>query len=103
MGKRAKKTGERLSNYLFIEEESLKSNWHTMRYMLPMFHYWMNVHSFACCLKSCYEDETLNVSKGNFEKPKNLSIEVDCDKYQQDNPDGDNDTPTEDVPDELDL
>ncbi|WP_299883813.1 transglycosylase domain-containing protein [uncultured Lacinutrix sp.] len=54
-------------------------------------------------MKSCYEDKTLNVSKGNFEKPKNLSIEVDCEKYQQDNPDGDNDTPTEEIPDELDL
>ncbi|OIQ23563.1 transglycosylase domain-containing protein [Lacinutrix sp. MedPE-SW] len=54
-------------------------------------------------MKSCYQDETLNVSKGNFEKPKDLSIEVDCDKYQQDNPDGDNDTPTEEIPDELDL
>ncbi|WP_452225531.1 penicillin-binding protein 1A [Lacinutrix chionoecetis] len=54
-------------------------------------------------MKSCYEDETLDVSKGNFEKPTNLSIEVDCAKYQEDNPDGDNDTPTEELPDGLEL
>jgi penicillin-binding protein 1A len=29
-------------------------------------------------MKACYEDETLNVSTGNFEKPSNLSINVDC-------------------------
>ena len=29
-------------------------------------------------MKSCYEDETLKVSKEDFEKPSNLSIEVDC-------------------------
>ncbi|RLJ63214.1 penicillin-binding protein 1A [Lacinutrix venerupis] len=54
-------------------------------------------------MKSCYEDEDLKISTGNFEKPKDLSIEVDCDKYQADNPDGDNDTPTDDIPDGLEL
>ncbi|WP_055436295.1 penicillin-binding protein 1A [Lacinutrix algicola] len=54
-------------------------------------------------MKSCYEDETLEVSTKAFEKPKDLSIEVDCDKYQEDNPDGDNDTPTEAIPDGLEL
>ncbi len=29
-------------------------------------------------MKSCYADETLNVSMEPFEKPKNLSINVDC-------------------------
>ena len=29
-------------------------------------------------MKACYADKTLNVSKGNFEKPSNLSINVDC-------------------------
>lgn len=33
-------------------------------------------------MKSCYADDTLDVSKENFERPVNLSIEVDCDKYQ---------------------
>jgi len=54
-------------------------------------------------MKSCYEDETLKVSKANFKEPKDLSIEVDCEKYQQDNPDGDSDTPTEEIPDGLEL
>lgn len=29
-------------------------------------------------MKACYADETLNVSTDNFEKPSNLSINVDC-------------------------
>jgi penicillin-binding protein 1A len=29
-------------------------------------------------MKACYADESLNVSTGNFEKPSNLSINVDC-------------------------
>jgi len=29
-------------------------------------------------MKKCYADTTLNVSKANFERPKNLSIKVDC-------------------------
>lgn len=31
-------------------------------------------------MKSCYADETLNISKEAFEEPKELSIEVDCSK-----------------------
>lgn len=31
-------------------------------------------------MKACYADETLNISTSNFEKPKNLSIAIDCDK-----------------------
>ena len=31
-------------------------------------------------MKSCYADETLNISKEEFEKPVNLSINVDCSK-----------------------
>ena len=34
---------------------------------------------FGLFMKACYADETLEVSKGNFEKPANLSINVDCD------------------------
>jgi penicillin-binding protein 1A len=30
-------------------------------------------------MKACYADETLNVSKEEFEKPEELSINVDCD------------------------
>ena len=29
-------------------------------------------------MKACYADETLNVSKGEFEKPLNLKIDIDC-------------------------
>lgn len=36
---------------------------------LPVWGYFM---------KKCYEDETLNVSKENFDRPANLGIKVDC-------------------------
>ncbi len=29
-------------------------------------------------MKACYADETLNVSKSEFEKPSNLNIDIDC-------------------------
>ncbi|OEK06155.1 penicillin-binding protein [Flavivirga aquatica] len=48
-------------------------------------------------MKSCYADESLNVSKASFEKPKNLSINVDCSKETNDN---DEEGP-EEVPDDL--
>ncbi|WP_397364274.1 penicillin-binding protein 1A [Olleya sp. R77988] len=56
-------------------------------------------------MKSCYEDETLEVSKSDFKKPSNLTIEVDCENYV---PEGGSDsqsidTPEEDVPDELEI
>ncbi|QRM88778.1 penicillin-binding protein [Lacinutrix sp. WUR7] len=53
-------------------------------------------------MKSCYEDAELKISKDDFEKPANLSIEVDCDKYKKEQ-DSNSDTPNEDVPDELDF
>lgn len=34
-------------------------------------------------MKSCYADETLSVSKAEFDRPEDLSIEVDCDKYNE--------------------
>jgi penicillin-binding protein 1A len=36
---------------------------------------------WALYMKACYEDKNLDVSKGEFEKPKELSIEVDCEEY----------------------
>lgn len=39
---------------------------------------------WAIYMRSCYEDETLNVSTDNFEKPNRLSIEVDCLKFKED-------------------
>lgn len=37
---------------------------------------------WALYMKSCYDDAELNVSTEDFEKPDNLSIEFDCEKYQ---------------------
>ncbi|WP_310991595.1 penicillin-binding protein 1A [Aequorivita marina] len=48
-------------------------------------------------MKSCYADETLNVSTGNFERPENLSIETDCEKWREKNKD------VEEIPDEFDF
>ena len=33
---------------------------------------------WAMYMKKCYEDETLNISKKDFDRPSNLSIKVDC-------------------------
>lgn len=38
-------------------------------------------------MKSCYADEDLNISTGNFTRPDNLSIETDCSKWREGNPD----------------
>lgn len=56
---------------------------------------------WAIYMKSCYEDETLNVSKEDFVPPSELSIEVDCQNYA---PEGDPDSglPDGQVPDEFD-
>jgi len=35
-------------------------------------------------MKSCYEDKTLDVSKEEFEKPENLSINIDCSVTDED-------------------
>ena len=40
---------------------------------------------WALYMRNCYEDESLNVSKEDFEEPLELSIEVDCEKYLKDN------------------
>ena len=53
-------------------------------------------------MKSCYEDSELNISKAAFERPKNLSIEVNCENYKgKDN--SDTNSPGGNVPDELEL
>ncbi len=36
-------------------------------------------------MKDVYSNEDLNISDGSFTKPKNLSIEVDCEKYKSQN------------------
>ncbi|MCB0426850.1 MAG: transglycosylase domain-containing protein [Mangrovimonas sp.] len=56
---------------------------------------------WALYMRSCYEDETLSISKDDFVPPSELSIEVDCQNYiPEDNPD--NSLPDGDVPEELD-
>ena len=48
-------------------------------------------------MKDLYADKELKISKDNFERPDNLSIELDCENYGK-NPDLDNT-----IPDELDF
>ena len=50
-------------------------------------------------MKSCYADETLNISKEEFEAPTELSINVDCSEVIETNTD---DT-TNETPDDLDF
>ena len=38
----------------------------------------MSLPSWALFMKKCYADKTLNISKEDFEKPKNLSININC-------------------------
>ncbi|MCB0464564.1 MAG: transglycosylase domain-containing protein [Aequorivita sp.] len=48
-------------------------------------------------MKSCYADKDLDVSTGNFKRPENLSIETDCSKWREGNPD------EEEMPDEFGI
>lgn len=48
-------------------------------------------------MQKCYADESLQVSKGSFKRPDNLSIETDCDKWKASG------TFQEEVPDEIDF
>jgi penicillin-binding protein 1A len=52
-------------------------------------------------MKSCYADEALDVSKGEFERPENLSIEVDCNLYNEKNKNKSK-NPLDDIP-EIDF
>jgi len=51
-------------------------------------------------MKNCYADEELNISNEDFEAPSNLSINIDCSKVSEDNPE---DNPVDDIPDDLDF
>ncbi|WP_339633960.1 penicillin-binding protein 1A [Bizionia echini] len=51
-------------------------------------------------MRSCIDDEELEISTSDFEAPKDLTIQVDCEDY---NPDGEETTPKEEIPDELDF
>ncbi|MFT4780554.1 MAG: penicillin-binding protein 1A [Pseudohongiellaceae bacterium] len=52
-------------------------------------------------MKSCYADEALGISKDEFEKPEDLSIEVDCDKWKGN--DGDGKDPDDDLDRVIDF
>ncbi|MCL7761920.1 transglycosylase domain-containing protein [Polaribacter sp. Z014] len=40
----------------------------------------MALPSWALYMQKCYADKTLNISKEDFEKPENLSININCDE-----------------------
>ena len=43
----------------------------------------MSLPTWAIFMRKCYEDKTLNISSKPFEKPNDLSIEIDCSKVQE--------------------
>jgi len=56
---------------------------------------------WAIYMKSCYADSELNISKGDFDVPVDLSINVDCTNTSVENSDGTK--VKDDVPDDLDF
>lgn len=48
-------------------------------------------------MKSCLADDDLNISTENFKRPQNLSIESDCSKWREGNPE------VEELPDEFGI
>ncbi|MAL22563.1 MAG: penicillin-binding protein [Xanthomarina sp.] len=53
-------------------------------------------------MKSCIEDKDLDIATSDFERPTELSIEVDCKNYDPDE-NSDSNMPDVEVPDELDF
>lgn len=53
-------------------------------------------------MKSCIEDKDLDIATTDFERPTELSIEVDCENYDPDE-NSDSNMPDVEVPDELDF
>ncbi|WP_417857856.1 penicillin-binding protein 1A [Xanthomarina gelatinilytica] len=53
-------------------------------------------------MKSCIEDKDLDIATSDFERPTELSIEVDCENYDPDE-NSDSNMPDVEVPDELDF
>ena len=45
----------------------------------------MSLPTWALFMRKCYDDKTLKISKENFEKPLDLSINLDCSKENSDN------------------
>ncbi|KAF9659132.1 transglycosylase domain-containing protein [Tenacibaculum sp. ZH5_bin.1] len=58
----------------------------------------MSLPTWGIFMRKCYEDKTLEVSKGNFEKPKDISINLDCSKVEEAK-EGEEET----VPDDTDF
>jgi penicillin-binding protein 1A len=53
-------------------------------------------------MKSCMENEDLDIATTDFERPLKLTIEVDCENYDPTN-NPDSNIPDVEVPDELDF
>ncbi|MBV1888314.1 MAG: hypothetical protein KUG51_03390, partial [Urechidicola sp.] len=53
---------------------------------------------WALFYQKCYADKTLDVSKEEFEKPEDISIELDCEKYLEDN-----ENPLDDNEDDIEF
>ncbi|WP_334055992.1 transglycosylase domain-containing protein [Polaribacter sp. P097] len=55
----------------------------------------MALPTWALFMQKCYADKSLNISKDDFEKPEELSININCDKKEEENidivPKGDTD------------
>jgi penicillin-binding protein 1A len=45
----------------------------------------MSLPSWALYMRKCYDDPTLKISKEDFERPKNISININCDKITEEN------------------
>lgn len=54
-------------------------------------------------MKACYQDETLDVSKENFEKPSGLSINVDCSVHDEGDLGADSNIEGDDVEIDVDF
>jgi len=54
----------------------------------------MSLPSWALFMKKCYADKTLNISKEDFEKPENLSINIKCEEKPEEDK---NEIPDEDT------
>ena len=49
----------------------------------------MALPMWALYMKKCYANEDLKISTKAFSKPANMKIELDCEKYQQNNVEND--------------
>ncbi|MFT7900039.1 transglycosylase domain-containing protein [Tenacibaculum ascidiaceicola] len=43
----------------------------------------MSLPTWAIFMRKCYEDKTLDISQESFEKPKDISINLDCSKVEE--------------------